>query len=122
MIEDGRGGREEGGGQTGPGRGHTVTLETENVGSAHIQLALALREELRSLEEFRERQKEQRKKVRGREDGDPGGHPLFWGPVGNHGLLKGREGVCSSLLSCCCDKPLTWEERFIWHILPTIHH
>lgn len=32
------------------------------MGSAHIQLALALREELRSLEEFRERQKEQRKK------------------------------------------------------------
>lgn len=38
--------------------------EMENVGSSHIQLALALREELRSLEEFRERQKEQRKKVR----------------------------------------------------------
>lgn len=39
------------------------------MGSAHIQLALALREELRSLEEFRERQKEQRKKVR--RDGRP---------------------------------------------------
>lgn len=38
--------------------------EMESVGSSHIQLALALREELRSLEEFRERQKEQRKKVR----------------------------------------------------------
>lgn len=38
--------------------------EMENVGSSHIQLALTLREELRSLEEFRERQKEQRKKVR----------------------------------------------------------
>lgn len=36
----------------------------EDVGSSHMQLALALREELRSLEEFRERQKEQRKKVR----------------------------------------------------------
>ncbi|XP_069898923.1 proline-serine-threonine phosphatase-interacting protein 1 isoform X2 [Dipodomys merriami] len=36
--------------------------QTENVGSAHMQLALALREELRGLEEFRERQKEQRKK------------------------------------------------------------
>lgn len=100
----------------------SLKQQTENVGSAHIQLALALREELRSLEEFRERQKEQRKKVRGREDRDPGGHPLFWEPVGNHGLVKGREGVCSSLISCCCDKPLTWEERFIWHILPTIHH
>lgn len=37
----------------------------EDVGSSHIQLALTLREELRSLEEFRERQKEQRKKVKG---------------------------------------------------------
>lgn len=52
------------------------------MGSAHIQLALALREELRSLEEFRERQKEQRKKVKGqgrqRRGGGtpPRGHPL----------------------------------------------
>ncbi|XP_039712609.1 proline-serine-threonine phosphatase-interacting protein 1 isoform X4 [Pteropus medius] len=36
--------------------------QMEDVGSSHIQLALTLREELRSLEEFRERQKEQRKK------------------------------------------------------------
>lgn len=43
---------------------HTLPSEIEDVGSSHIQLALALREELRSLEEFRERQKEQRKKVR----------------------------------------------------------
>uniref|UniRef100_A0A8C8YY63 Proline-serine-threonine phosphatase-interacting protein 1 n=1 Tax=Prolemur simus TaxID=1328070 RepID=A0A8C8YY63_PROSS len=41
---------------------HTLSPEMENVGSSHIQLALTLREELRSLEEFRERQKEQRKK------------------------------------------------------------
>ncbi|XP_013001055.1 proline-serine-threonine phosphatase-interacting protein 1 isoform X2 [Cavia porcellus] len=34
----------------------------ENVGRAHLQLALTLREELRSLELFRERQKEQRRK------------------------------------------------------------
>lgn len=43
---------------------HTLPSEMEHVGSSHIQLALALREELRSLEEFRDRQKEQRKKVR----------------------------------------------------------
>lgn len=43
---------------------HTLPPEMEDVGSSHIQLALALREELRGLEEFRERQKEQRKKVR----------------------------------------------------------
>ncbi|XP_060030695.1 proline-serine-threonine phosphatase-interacting protein 1 isoform X3 [Erinaceus europaeus] len=40
----------------------SLKQQMENVGSAHLQLALTLREELRSLEEFRERQKEQRKK------------------------------------------------------------
>ncbi|XP_054986577.1 proline-serine-threonine phosphatase-interacting protein 1 [Sorex araneus] len=40
----------------------SLKQQMESVGSSHIQLALALREELRSLEEFRERQKEQRKK------------------------------------------------------------
>nr|XP_031296816.1 proline-serine-threonine phosphatase-interacting protein 1 [Camelus dromedarius] len=39
----------------------SLKQQMENVGSSHIQLALALREELRSLEEFRERQKEQRR-------------------------------------------------------------
>lgn len=40
----------------------SLKQQMESVGSSHIQLALTLREELRSLEEFRERQKEQRKK------------------------------------------------------------
>ncbi|XP_066134400.1 proline-serine-threonine phosphatase-interacting protein 1 isoform X2 [Saccopteryx bilineata] len=40
----------------------SLKQQMEDMGSSHIQLALALREELRSLEEFRERQKEQRKK------------------------------------------------------------
>lgn len=58
---------------------HDWFLEMENVGSAHIQLALALREELRSLEEFRERQKEQRKKVR-------------WGWAGAEAQRRDRAG------------------------------
>ncbi|KAF6352195.1 proline-serine-threonine phosphatase interacting protein 1 [Rhinolophus ferrumequinum] len=40
----------------------SLKKQMEDVGSSHIQLALALRDELRSLEDFRERQKEQRKK------------------------------------------------------------
>lgn len=73
------------------------------MGSAHIQLALALREELRSLEEFRERQKEQRKKVRrdaGLKEGGQGTKegmvaevtPVL-GPVGNYVLMKFRGRV-----------------------------
>ena len=41
----------------------TLFAEVESVAQCHIQLAQTLREEARKIEEFRERQKLQRKKV-----------------------------------------------------------
>lgn len=41
-----------------------ILAETEHVSLSHLQLAQSMREEAKKLEEFREKQKEIRKKVR----------------------------------------------------------
>lgn len=41
----------------------TILAETEHVSLAHLQLAQSMKDEVRKLEEFRERQRETRKRV-----------------------------------------------------------
>uniref|UniRef100_A0A8C9EXL0 Proline-serine-threonine phosphatase interacting protein 2 n=1 Tax=Pavo cristatus TaxID=9049 RepID=A0A8C9EXL0_PAVCR len=74
--------------------------QIDNVGQGHIQLAQTLREEAKKMEEFREKQKLHRKKVRHCTGTFITGHCLTWCPTDSFVPLFSEDTILNCIHGC----------------------